>query len=69
MTTLQVKIVNAETGEEILRDMNELELLQLEKDVQKRENIEATEAKAAADKATLLTKLGITANEAKLLLS
>jgi len=69
MTTPQVKIVNAETGEEILRDMNEAELTQLAKDVAQREAIEAAEAKAEADKAALLAKLGITADEAKLLLS
>jgi hypothetical protein len=69
MTTPQIKIVNAETGEETLRDMNAAELAQLAKDVAEREAIEAAEAKAAADKAALLAKLGITAEEAKLLLS
>ena len=69
MTTPQVKIVDAETGEETLRDMNAVELAQLEKDVAEREAIEAAEAKAATDKAALLAKLGITADEAKLLLS
>ena len=69
MTTLQVKIVDAETGQETLRDMNAVELAQLEKDVAEREAIEAAEAKAATDKAALLAKLGITADEAKLLLS
>ena len=69
MTTPQVKIVDAETGQETLRDMNAVELAQLEKDVAEREAIEAAEAKAATDKAALLAKLGITADEAKLLLS
>jgi len=69
MSTLQVKEVNAETGEETLRDMNAAELAQLAKDVAEREAIEATEAQAKADKAALLAKLGITADEAKLLLS
>ena len=69
MTTPQIKIVDAETGEETLRDMNAAELAQLAKDVAERETIEAAEAKAAADKAALLAKLGITADEAKLLLS
>jgi hypothetical protein len=68
MTTPQVKIVNAETGEEIIRDMNEAELEQLEID---KAAAEAT-AKAIADKATakaeLLAKLGITEDEARLLL-
>jgi hypothetical protein len=69
MTTPQIKIVDAETGEETVRDMNAEELAQLAKDVAEREAIEAAEAKAAADKAALLAKLGITADEAKLLLS
>lgn len=69
MSTPQVKEVNAETGEETLRDMNAAELAQLAKDVAEREAIEAAEAKAATDKAALLAKLGITADEAKLLLS
>ena len=69
MTTLKIKTVNAETGEETFRDMNEAELAQLAKDVAEREALEAAEAKAATDKAALLAKLGITADEAKLLLS
>ena len=68
MTTPQVKIVNAETGEETMRNMNEAELTQLAKDVAEREAIEAAEAKAAAAKAALLARLGITAEEAQLLL-
>ena len=69
MTTPQIKIVDAETGEETLRDMNAAELAQLAKDVAEREALEAAEAKAATNKAALLAKLGITADEAKLLLS
>ena len=69
MSTVRVKEVNAETGEETVRDMNAAELAQLAKDVAEREAIEAAEAKAATDKAALLAKLGITADEAKLLLS
>jgi hypothetical protein len=68
MTTPQVKIVNAETGEETMRNMNEAELTQLAKDVAEREAIEAAEAKATTDKAALLARLGITAEEAALLL-
>ncbi len=68
MTTPQIKIVNAETGEETMRNMNEAELTQLAKEVAEREAIEAAEAKAATDKAALLARLGITAEEAQLLL-
>lgn len=68
MTTPQVKIVNAETGEEIIRDMNTAELAQLEIDkaTAQSEN-EAIAAKAAARQA-ILDRLGLTADEAALLL-
>ena len=68
MATPQIKIVNSETGEETLRDMNAEELAQLAKEIAKREAIEAAEAKAATAKAALLAKLGITADEFKTLL-
>jgi hypothetical protein len=65
----QVKIVNAETGEEIIRDMNADEFAQHEID----KAAYKAEAKALAEKeaakADLLAKLGISADEAKLLLS
>ena len=69
MTRPQVKEHNSQTGEEITRNMTDSEL----------ENYEAfqaaalqaiEDAKAAAlAKAALLTKLGITEDEARLLLS
>ena len=65
----QVKIVNAETGEEIIRDANNEELAQMEIDAA---NADArkVEAEAKADaKVALLDRLGITAEEAALLLS
>ena len=67
--TPQVKIVNCETGEEIVRDATTEEIAQMELDAanyaaQKAE----AEAKATA-KAALLEQLGITAEQAKLLLS
>jgi myo-inositol-1-phosphate synthase len=70
MTTPQVKEVNAETGEEILRDMNTAELVQLAKDVAEREAIEAAEANAEAKKASAQAKLealGLTADDLKAL--
>jgi len=70
MTTPQVKIVNAETGEEILRDMNEAELVQLKKEIKEREAIEEAEAKAEANKsaaAAKLAALGLTADDLKAL--
>jgi hypothetical protein len=69
MTKPQVKIVNCTTGEEIVRDANAEEIAQMEIDaanlvVRKAE----AEAKATA-KAALLAQLGITEEQAKLLLS
>ena len=64
-----IKIVNAETGEEIEREMNAEELAQQAKDQAEAKAQQDAEAKAANDKAALLAKLGITADEAKLLLS
>jgi len=67
--TPQVKIVNCETGEEIVRDATAEEIAQIEIDKKVGQEIKAqAEAKAKA-KADLLSKLGITAEEAKLLLS
>jgi hypothetical protein len=69
MTKPQIKIVNAETGEEIIRDMNDAELAQLEIDrATAKAKADETAAKAQA-KADLLAKLGITAEEAALLLA
>ena len=69
MTKPQVKEYNCETGEEIIRDANAEEIAQMEIDAEKfaAELAEAT-AKATA-KAALLAQLGITEEQAKLLLS
>jgi hypothetical protein len=68
MTTLQVKIVNAETGEEIIRDMNAEELAQLEIDKATAQSEKEAKAAKAHERSALLTKLGITEEEAQLLL-
>jgi hypothetical protein len=68
-TKPQVKIVNCETGEEIIRDANAEELAQMEINAVNAEARKAAaEAKATA-KAELLEQLGITEEQAKLLLS
>lgn len=73
MTKDIIKIINAETGEEIEREMTDEE--QALRDAQVAEYFarqaakEAAVLQAEADKAALLAKLGITADEAKLLLS
>jgi hypothetical protein len=68
MTKPQVKIVNVETGEEIVRDANAKELIQIEIDSA---NTQAKIAEAEAREAqrqVILDRLGLTADEAQLLL-
>jgi hypothetical protein len=64
----QVKIVNAETGEEVIRDMNSEELAQLEADKAVAKAAAEAKAKAEADKAALLARLGLTEDELKTIL-
>jgi hypothetical protein len=64
-----IKIHNAETGEIIEREMNAEELAQQEADQLAALARQEAEAQAAEAKAALLDRLGITAEEAKLLLS
>jgi len=65
----QIKEYNCETQEEIIRDATSAEIAQME--IDKAEvNAKQAEAEAKATaKAALLTQLGITAEQAKLLLS
>ena len=70
MTTLQVKLVNAETGEEIVREMNANELSQLNQEIAERELLQAKANEAAEAKATAeakLAALGLTADDLKAL--
>lgn len=69
MSKPQVKIVNAETGEEIIRDANEQELAQIEIDTANALARKTEEEAKAQAKAQLLAQLGITEEQAKLLLS
>lgn len=64
-----IKIHNVETGEVIEREMNTKELEQWEADKAKAEAEAQAKTEAQAAKAALLEKLGITEEEAKLLLS
>ena len=68
MTTPMIKIHNATTGEIIERELNPEELAQLEIDKAIGAARKAAEEQAAADKAALLAKLGLTADEFKTLL-
>ena len=69
MSNQKVKVVNVETGEEFERDLTpeEIEINRLE-DEKKEQEILLANAKAQA-KAQLLAQLGITEEQAKLLLS
>jgi len=64
-----IKIHNVQTGEIVEREMTVDELAQSQADEAKKEMQQIAEAQKAAEKAALLSKLGITADEAKLLLS
>jgi len=68
MTNPIIKIVNTETGEEIVREMNAEELTQYEAEQAEVVAKEQAKAEQATAKAALLARLGITAEEAKLLL-
>jgi hypothetical protein len=69
----KVTEIDAITGEVIERPMNDEELAQRKKDQEEAQKLAAAKAKELADKAiaksVLLERLGITADEAKLLLS
>ena len=73
MTTPQITITDAITGETIIRDMNETELAQHESDIAETKKIATAQAKAdklASDKKqTILDRLGITNDEFKTLIS
>ena len=68
MTNPTIRIHDQETGEVIDREMTADELAQYQADVQKAEAKAEAEATKAAEKAALLEKLGITEDEARLLL-
>lgn len=68
MTRPIIKIHNTETNEIIEREMDDAELAQWEQDKAAFVAREKEAAKTAEAKAALLDRLGITADEAKLLI-
>jgi hypothetical protein len=68
MTKPMVRIHNTETNEIIDREMNDAEFAQYEADQAAQATAQAEAESKAAAKAALLNKLGITAEEAQLLL-
>ena len=69
MTKPMIRIHNTETDEIIDREMNDEEYAQWQIDVAADKARVEAEEKAVEDKEALLAKLGISADEAKLLLS
>ena len=67
--TIQIKEVNCTTGEEIVRDATAEELAQIQIDVANDAAKKAEATAKAQAKAALLAQLGITEEQAKLLLS
>ena len=65
----QIKEYNCETQEEIVRDATDAEIAQIAKDKAEAEAQKAEAETKATAKAALLDRLGITAEEAQLLLS
>jgi len=68
MTKPMVKIYDSQTGEEIEREMNDAEFAQWEIDKTAGEAQAQAKAEAEAKRQALLDKLGITEEEARLLL-
>ena len=68
MTRPMVRIHDLSTDEIVDREMNDAEFAQYEADQAAAATEAAAEAAKAAEKAALLARLGITADEAKLLL-
>jgi len=68
MTKPQIKIVDVETGEEIVRDATAAEIAQIKLDA---DNAKARKAEAEAKetaKSALLDRIGLTADELKTIL-
>ena len=68
MTTETITIHNVETGEIITREMNAEELAQLAADKVVGNAVKAKQEQTETNRAALLARLGITAEEAALLL-
>jgi len=66
--TPQVKIVNCETGEEIVRDANAEEIAQIELDAANAQAKKAQEDAKETAKAAILDRIGLTADELKTIL-
>jgi len=68
MSRPMVRIHNIETNEIIDREMNDAEFAQWQEQVEANKITEAAKAKAEAEKAVLLARLGLTEDELKIIL-
>lgn len=68
MTKPIIKIVNAETGEEIEREMNKDEFAQYQIDLVESEKLKKAEVDRKSARNAVLEKLGLTAEEAAAIL-
>ena len=68
MTKPQIKIVDVTTGEEIVRDATAEEIAQMELDAANAAARKAEAEAKAAQRQALLSRLGITEEEARILL-
>jgi lipoate synthase len=68
MSKPTIQIHNIETGEIIEREMNNAELAKYNEGIEAADNMKAEAEAKATQKAALLDRLGITEDEAKLLL-
>jgi hypothetical protein len=66
--TPQVKIVNCETGEEIIRDANAAEIAQIKVDADNAAKAKAEATAKETAKAAILDRIGLTADELKTIL-
>jgi len=64
----QIKIVDVTTGEEIIRDATDAEIAQMELDAAEAAARKAEAESKAAQRQALLNRLGITEEEARILL-
>ena len=64
----QVKIVNCETGEEIVRDANAEEIAQMQTQAENDAVAKAQEQAKETAKAAILDRIGLTADELKTIL-
>jgi hypothetical protein len=67
-TKPQIKIVNVETGEEIVRDATAEEIAQMELDTANAATAKAEAEAKDAQRQAILDRIGLTADEAKLIL-